>query len=307
MKQSSIHQMELTSGSAPSLLGIGLLLLSALGFTIAIIFANMAYRDGMDVHTINLARYFATVVLLFLFQIIRGRNLKLPPRERYTSLALGISVFMMGIGYLGAIQYIPISLAVLLFYTAPFLVTIIARFTENEPLTNIRLIAILMAFVGLGLALKIQSVHTLNWRGVAFGFLSALGCASFVITSSLTLRTVDPQAVNFHCLAGGTALFAVFLIFMGGPTGTFTLQAFLKVGGSAVALTVGYVTFFAGLGIIGPVKTSMLLNAEPIYTIILAAILLGDRLSFIQWVGGTLVIMGIILITGGFGKKDLAF
>ena len=48
----------------------------------------------------------------------------------------------------------------------------------------------------------------------------------------------------------------------------------------------------------------MLLNAEPIFTIFLAAIFLGDRLSFIQGVGATLVIIGIILISGGFGKKD---
>ena len=68
MKPSSTPQIELTSGSAPSLLGIGLLLLSALGFTIAMLCANMAYRDGMDVHTTNLVRYSATVVLLFLFQ-----------------------------------------------------------------------------------------------------------------------------------------------------------------------------------------------------------------------------------------------
>jgi drug/metabolite transporter (DMT)-like permease len=231
MKPSSTPQIELTSGSAPSLLGIGLLLLSALGFTIAMLCANMAYRDGMDVHTTNLVRYSATVVLLFLFQKIRGRNLNLPPRERYTSLALGISVFMMGIGYLGATQYIPVSLAVLLFYTAPFLVTIIARFTENEPLTSIRLIAILMAFVGLGLVLEIRSLVTLDWRGVALGFLSALGCASFVIANSLTMRTADAQAVNFHCLAGGTALFAVFLIFNGGPSGTLTTLALLKAGG----------------------------------------------------------------------------
>ena len=303
MKPSSTPQNELTSGSAPSLPGIGLVLLSALGFTIAMLCANMAYRDGMDVHTVNLARYFTTAVLLFLFQKIRGRNLKLPPRERYTSLALGISVFMMGIGYLGATQYIPVSLAVLLFYTAPFMVTITARFTENELLTGIRLIAILLAFVGLGLALEIRSLATLDWRGVAFGFLSALGCASFVIINSLTMRTADAQAVNFHCLAGGAALFAVFLILIGGPSGMVTPLALLKAGGSGVALTVAYVAFFVGLEIVGPVKTSMLLNAEPMFTIILAAIILGDRLSIIQGAGAGLVIIGIILITGGFGKK----
>jgi drug/metabolite transporter (DMT)-like permease len=303
MKLNPANQSKLVSEKAGSWVGVGLLLMSALGFSIAMLFANMAYKDGIDVHTTNAVRYLATIVLLFLFQRIRGKKLGLPPRERYTSLALGISVFMMGFGYLGATQYIPISLAVLLFYTFPVFVAVTARFTENEPITAIRLIAIIIAFVGLGLAMEIHSFTDLNWHGVAFGFLSSLGCAIFVIVSSLSMRSADPQAVNFHCLAAGTVFFAAFLFFTGGPTGVLTFSALSKLCVSSLAIAVGYVTLFTGLDIIGPVKTSMLLNVEPILTIILAAILLGERLSSIQLIGAAFVILAIILITGGSKKK----
>jgi drug/metabolite transporter (DMT)-like permease len=303
MMQNPANQIELAPENAGSWIGVGLLLLSALGFTIAMLFANMAYKDGIDVHTTNAARYLATVVFLFLFQKIRGKKLGLPPRERYTSLALGISVFMMGLGYLGATQYIPISLAVLLFYTFPVFVAVIARFTENESITAIRLIAIIIAFIGLGLAMEVHSLTNLNWQGVAFGFLSSLGCTTFVIVNSRSMRTADPQAVNFHCLAAGTVFFAAFLFFTGGPTGMLSYSALSKLCVSGLALAVGYVTLFTGLEIIGPVKTSMLMNAEPILTITLAASLLGERLVSIQLIGAALVILGIILITGGSKEK----
>ena len=303
MKQNPANQIELAPENAGSWIGVGLLLLSALGFTIAMLFANMAYKDGIDVHTTNAARYLATIVLLFLFQKIRGKKFGLPPRERYTSLALGISVFMMGLGYLVDTQYIPISLAVLLFYTFPVFVAVIARFTENESITAIRLIAIIIALIGLGLAMEVHSLTNLNWQGVAFGFLSSLGCTTFVIVNSRSMRTADPQAVNFHCLAAGTVFFAAFLFFTGGPTGILSYSALSKLCVSSLALAVGYVTLFTGLEIIGPVKTSMLMNAEPILTITLAAILLGERLVSIQLIGAALVILGIILITGGSKKK----
>jgi drug/metabolite transporter (DMT)-like permease len=48
----------------------------------------------------------------------------------------------------------------------------------------------------------------------------------------------------------------------------------------------------------------MLMNMEPISTIILAAILLGERLSSRQLLGAGLVIVGIILITRGFRKVN---
>ncbi len=303
MKQNPVNQIELAPADARSWIGFGLLLLSALGFTIAMLFANMAYRDGIDVHTTNAARYTATIVLLFLFQKIRGKKLRLSPRERYTSLALGISVFMMGFGYLGATQYIPISLAVLLFYTFPVFVALIARFTEKESITAIRLVAIIFAFIGIGLALEVHSLTNLNWQGVALGFLSSLGCTTFVIVSSLSMRSADPQAVNFHCLAAGAVFFAAFLFFTGGPAGMISYSALLMLCVSSLALATGYITLFTGLEIIGPVKTSMLMNVEPILTITLASILLGEQLAFIQLIGAAFVILGIILITGGSKKR----
>ena len=262
----------------------------------------MAFEDGFDVNTANAVRHIVVVVLLFLFLKIRKRQLKLPRRERYTGLALGTSVFMLGIGYLNAAKYLPLSLAILIIYTAPFFVAVISRFTEKEPITFIRLIAIIIAFLGLALALKVDSAAALNWRGVAFALIAAIGIASLVTISSVTMRTADPQAVNFHCLLAGAVLFVVFLSFTGGPATSITQSGWVKLGIASMGLALGYITLFTGLEIIGPLKGSMLMNMEPILTIILAALLLDERLSSVQWIGAGLVMVGIFLITGAFRK-----
>jgi drug/metabolite transporter (DMT)-like permease len=304
MKPGPKNQSELPSSGMRTWLGIGLLITSALAFTLNILIINMAFEDGLDVNTANAVRFIVTIALLFLFLKIRGRRLKLPPQERYRALALGITVFMIGAGYIGATWHIPVSLAVLIFYTFPFFVAIISRFTENEPITIIRLVVIIIAFIGLALALEVQSVASLNWRGIIFAFLAAIGCALLVTFSSHTMRTADPQALNFHCLAAGTVLFVAFLLITGGPSRFVTQAGWLKLCVSSVTLGVGYVTFFAGLEIIGPFKTAMLMNLEPVTTVILAAILLGERLSSVQLLGAGLVVMGITLITGGFRKAN---
>jgi drug/metabolite transporter (DMT)-like permease len=298
------NPFDAVSSGTSTWVGFGLVLLAALGFSTSILMANMAYRDGIDIQTINAVRHSVTVMLLFLFLKIRGKQMKLSPRERFAGLVLGISVFMMGVGYLSATQYIPVSVAVLIFYTHPFLVAIIARFTENEPITPIRLMAITIAFIGLALALGIQSVAGFNWYGIAFAFLAALGAASFVTISSLTIRTADTQTVNFHCLTAATVLYVVFMLFSGGPAEHIALAGWFKLSVSSLALTVAYVTFLIGIETIGPVKTTMLMNAEPILTIILAGILLGERLAFIQLIGAGFVMAGIILLTGKFTKES---
>jgi drug/metabolite transporter (DMT)-like permease len=302
MKPKPANTFDAVSSGTSTRVGFGLVLLAALGFSTSILMATMANRDGIDIHTINAVRHSVTVILLFLFLMIRGKQLKLPPRERYASLVLGISIVMMGVGYLSATQYIPVSVAVLIFYTHPFLVAIAARFTENEPITPIRLMAITIAFIGLVFALGIQSVAGFNWYGIAFAFMAALGAASFVTISSVAIRTADTQTVNFHCLAAATVLYVVFMLFNGGPAAHIAPAGWFKLSVSSLALTIAYVTFLIGIETIGPVKTTILMNAEPILTIILAAVLLGERLSFTQLIGAGFVMAGIILITREYIK-----
>jgi drug/metabolite transporter (DMT)-like permease len=277
--------------------GIGLLFLSGLGFTLSLLIANKAFQDGINLNTSNAIRYFVATVLLIIYQKTRTKKMRLLPRERNISLVLGIPVFMMGVGYLGATQYIPVSLAVLIFYTCPFYVAIISKFTENEPITITRLTAIILAFIGLSLALKVQSTADLQILGIMFALMAAIGFASFITVSSLMLRTADRQAVLLHSLAAGTLLFVLFFVLTSGAEIIVTRAAWLKVSGSGIMVTFAYITFFAGMEIIGPVKASMIMNIEPVLTIVLAAISLGERLSNIQLFGAVLVIGGIVLIT----------
>ena len=280
-----------------ALFGVTLMLVSGFGFTCSILFASQATRGGIDISTSNFLRYFVAAVLLWAWHAASSTPVRINPHERYAALGLGFAVFLMGAGYLGATQYIPISLAVLIFYTGPFFIIIISRFTENEPITIPRLTAFCTAFIGLILALKVGATGSLPIVGILFAFAAAIGMASFVTASGLAIRTASPQAVNLHSLVGGTLLFGLFLIVMGGPSGSITRNGLLLLIASGFSLAVGFITFFAGLKRIGPVRASILMNAEPVFTIITASILLGERLSPGQLAGAGLVVVGIVLIT----------
>jgi len=296
--------MPTTPKNGSVLLGIGLLLISGLGFTSGLLLANMTIKNGIDVNTSNAVRYLLATALLWAWHEATGKPQRLMLRERNMALCLGLAVFLMGAGYLGATQYIPVSLAVLIFYTGPFFIIIITKFTENEPITILRLTAICVAFFGLILIMGVKSTGPLPIRGILLAFTAAIGMAAFVTVSSLTIRKASPQMVNLYSLLGGTLLFGLFLFIMGGPSGTITLSGALKLVGSGLSIAIGYITFFSGLKIIGPVRASILLNAEPVYTIALAALFLGERLSYTQLIGATLVFAGIILITGNPGSAD---
>ena len=54
-------------------------------------------------------------------------------------------------------------------------------------------------------------------------------------------------------------------------------------------------TFYAGAQRIGAAQASLISTVEPIWTICLAALLFGERLTPIQLVGGALIIGGVLL------------
>ena len=64
---------------------------------------------------------------------------------------------------------------------------------------------------------------------------------------------------------------------------------------AVISTFVAIQTFSAGSRRIGAAQASLISTVEPVWTITLAAILLGERLGPIQLVGGVLVISGVIV------------
>jgi len=64
-----------------------------------------------------------------------------------------------------------------------------------------------------------------------------------------------------------------------------------------ISTVLGIVTFLAGLRRIGPANASMLSTLEPVVTVFLAAIALGETITFFRIVGGMMVLSAVILIS----------
>ena len=140
---------------------------------------------------------------------------------------MGALLLVMSAGYLGAIAYIPVSLAALIFYTFPFYVAILASLTGREPMTRIKAAALVVAFAGLVLALG-PSFDDLNWRGVACALAAALGMGITVAFGGPVLRQNDALVVNvcsnawmalalgaYMAAAGGLALPTIGMVWLG--------------------------------------------------------------------------------------------
>jgi len=278
-----------------ALLGSALVVLVAFSFTSSVILSRLAYDAGSDAVTVLALRYSVAAALLYLYFLLWGQTAWLPRRLGAKAVGIGLLVATYAYGYLGAVQYIPVSLAVLIFYTYPLLTGLAARLFEREALGPRKLLALVLGLVGVALAVEV-SWKGLDPRGLALAALGAIGLAATIILSQRTMRSAGSLGVTFYInLVAALACVAAGLL-KGGfalPATSAGWYAFLAL---PLFFSVGITGFFAAVSLIGGVKTATIMNVEPVFTVLGAILLLGEQLAPLQLAGAALVLVAIFLV-----------
>jgi drug/metabolite transporter (DMT)-like permease len=99
--------------------------------------------------------------------------------------------------------------------------------------------------------------------------------------------------------------FAALLVAFGGSLDPTTVPggAWLPLVAFGTFSALAVQAFYGGVGRIGGARAALLSTIEPVYTISLATLLLGETLTPVQLVGGALVIGGVLLAETG-GRRD---
>lgn len=284
--------------SAPTveLRGIGFTVLAASLFGLNTISARLAFEGGTDAVTGNATRFAFTLLVLFAWLALKRGRATLAPRQRLAGLALGIPFALCSFGYLGSIQYIPVSIAVLVLYSYPVLVGLIARVVEREPLGGMRVAALVLAFLGLALALDAQAAALPDWRGLALAALAAAAFSVMIVGGGRLMREADRAQLNLHLMMSASVVLVVALFAGGGPSWPKTEGGWLAFAALLVTFAAAQIALIAGLGRAGPVLTAAVMNLEPVITILLAMLLVGERMTLLQISGAAMVVLAIFLM-----------
>lgn len=276
-------------------LGTSSALIAAAGYGSAYVVARMAYDYGLNSLTLNFLRFLTLVVILAPWIGLRHGDLRLPLRSLVMTLSMGLLIACAGITNFAAIAFIPVSLAILIFYTYPLVTLILHSIVERRAPGAFDYLAFACAFAGLALILEI-SLDALNVTGVALALAGALTAGAHLVVAQHAMRVARVRVVIFHmslsaCLISGLATLAAgqFSIPAPGPGGW--LLAYV-----VAAFCIGMGAMLAGVRMIGPVRTSIIMCMEPPVVIGCAYVLLGERLSVVQLIGALLVIAGIIVV-----------
>lgn len=277
--------------------GVWYIVASASGFSTLSILIKYAFAGGANICTIVAGRFLMAAFLLFIVLKLRRCTVLVP-------LPILAKLYLMGaVGYGGmsllfasGVRSLPASLCGMLLYTYPALVSILSLLLRDERFSLRKMIALTICSAGLMLVLG-GTFGRAPLPGVLFILGSAVVYSCYIVLGNRMLKQIDPLVTSFYvCVSAGLS----FLIFgMATDRMIWHLpgQGWLAIAGIAIFPTLfGILGFFAGMQHIGATNASIISTLEPLMTVLLSALLLGERMTLLQIAGGAVLLLGVVIL-----------
>ena len=265
-------------------LGLAVIAGAAVFFSLITTFSKLAYKGGATPLALTWIRFAAFVAVIGVFQLARGAPFRLPRRNMVATLPMAVGMMMMSVGYLSSVVYIKVSLAVVLLYSFPLMVGILAAVSGRERIRPIKALALVVAFGGLILAVGLDA-GSLDWRGVTLALVAALGVAGTLTFGGPYLEGVDTFTVNVWTNVWMLIAMTLYLPLFGGAALPVGIEGWIGLWGATFCYILGFVLLFAAMKVLPPSQTAVMMNIEPLCSITAATLFLGETFSVPQAFG----------------------
>lgn len=234
----------------------------------------------------------AAAFLLLSFLVTR-RRLRLSEIKKSLWLLLA-SGAAMGINWMllfEAYKYTTISLATLSYYLAPVLVTALCPLLFHERMTRTQLICFLMSTLGVALIIGSGGVQggRSDVRGILFGVSAAVFYATVILLNKYITGVPALERTFVQFLAAILVLTPYVALTSGFLMSTTGWVNLLIVGLVHTGLT--YCMYFSAIRALPGQESSLLSYLDPIVSVLVSVLLLGEPLAPVQ-------IVGVVLFLG---------
>lgn len=285
-------------------IGISLGLLSGVTLGTITSFAALSYEHGATpIGLVFFRAILALAVTLGLTLILR-ENLIIGRKGLIHALLTGISLSLVGFGYMAAVAFITPGLAVAVLYLFPLMVLAVESIGQRRLPSLITFLSFTIALVGIITCLGLTSV-SMDWRGIGFGLMAALGMAGYLL--SLSRSNADGFGYAPLVWANVFVMLVALVLVAVLPSGHDHLSLPASTIGKAAMLAAaafyatGIILSFLALRFATAAMIALMMNVEPITTLIAARLLVSEDLTWLQYMGMLIAIIGISL--GGFRRS----
>jgi drug/metabolite transporter (DMT)-like permease len=292
--------------AVPFSAGAVLAFTAAAFFSLKAIFVKLAYLYHVDAVTLLALRMLLClpVLLVSAWWSSRAHPHRMEKRDWIAVIFLGaVGYYLSSLLDFMGLAYITAGLERLILFLYPTVVAIISVFLFKKPIGRTGVIALVLSYVGIGVA-TIETVNTTgDVHAVVIGASLIFACtityAIYIAGSGQIVGRIG--ATRFAALATLVAAICVLIQFaIENPAHALVTQpwqVYMHAGGMALVSTILPIFMTSkAIQMIGAAKVSMIGAVGPIATIFFGWLFLSEAVTLLQMVGAALVLAGVILV-----------
>ncbi|HVZ25220.1 MAG TPA: DMT family transporter [Sediminibacterium sp.] len=287
--------------------GFLIALTGAILFSTKAIFVKLAFREtGVDAVTLLTLRMLFSLPFYLVAAWLGARkekNTRLGIRDWLSLLALGILGYYLSslFDFIG-LQYVSAGLERLILFLYPSFAVLINTFIFRISLSRYQIIALLLTYLGIGIAyfgeLRLDTGNPHFYYGSLLIFLCAVTYSIYLVgTGRMVHKTGITRYTAYTMLAATGGIFVHYLLTHSWQSVRFTpVLWYYCIGLSLVATVLPSFFLSNSMKKIGSNNVSIVTSIGPVSTILQAHWVLGERIIPAQIIGTALVIIGVLLI-----------
>lgn len=238
------------------------------------------------------------------FMLASGNGISLPQGAREWGLVWSLGffgIFLYGLCFFFGLQHIPAGRGALVVALNPVVIVLLAWLLGKEHMNRRKALGSVIALAGCLTVIGNGDPLALLQGSVGLGEWLIVGCVlSWTAYTFIGWRATglfSAQATTLYASITGALLLGAAALVQGDidPLAwswrIWAAMFFLAIFGTAIA----YTWFTAAVQRLGASRASIFINLVPVFAVLQAAILLGERLALAVLAGGALVIVGVWL------------
>lgn len=265
------------------------------------IFSKALSSAGFDATQIVFIRAFGAMICLFAYLVLTApKSLLIKPKDSIYFIGTGIVSFLFfNWCYFNAIERTSLSVAAILLYTAPTIVTFLSVLLFKEKMTKVKWFSLGLTFMGCLLVTVFSGGDgvKISGSGVLLGLGSGLGYALYSIFGRYALKKYNVLTVTFY-----TFLFATLGLIP--ITDIPEMGNLLKVPGGLInavllcllSTVAPFLLYTKGLSKLETSKASIIATLEPIVATVVGVLLFAEPLTGAKIIGILLVIWAVKIL-----------
>jgi drug/metabolite transporter (DMT)-like permease len=281
---------------APSWRATLLVLLAACGFGSISILVVIGARHGLTLTSAMAWRYALAGPFLM---VVSGAALRVATPSRVAVLVVigGLGQVAISAISLSALTWLDVGTLGFLFYTYPAWVTLFSAWRGLERISGRKLLALVLALAGIAVIVGAPAARALPLAGVVRALGSAVLYALYIPVLHRMRGPLTAAAASAFVITGAGVAFMVAAAWQGTLQVALPAASWGVIGALALGCTVmPFIAFLNGLATLGTVRTAIISTAEPFWTTLVGAAVLGQHAGPGALAGGVLIASAVLLL-----------